>query len=149
MGGRYDATDWQNSLIERPAKLPDWCKVGEWVWDIEDSRYVKIISITDMVLLETADKCTYCEELKDMKGLYNQARTLPYNAEEMKALVGKVIKTPKDIAMVLGYSGERNKVCVATMDNYFAAGTLLDVGATLDGKPCGKLEHLENGEWVE
>jgi hypothetical protein len=60
-----------------------------------------------------------------------------------------VIKTPKDIAMVLGYSGERNKVCVATMDNYFAAETLLAVGATLDGKPCGKFEHLENGEWVE
>ena len=33
--GYFDPSDWQNSLIKRPADeekaLPDWCKVGEWV----------------------------------------------------------------------------------------------------------------------
>ena len=34
--GVWDASDWQNSLVERPAKenkLPEWCKVGEWGFD--------------------------------------------------------------------------------------------------------------------
>jgi hypothetical protein len=137
----------QDSIQDK--QLPDWCKVGEWVWDVEDSRYVKVISITDKVLLRTKSKCTYYEELKDMAGNYKQARLRPYNAEEMRGLIGKVIETQKDIAMVLGYSSERNKICVATINNYFSAETLLAVGATIDGKPCGVLEHLENGEWVE
>ena len=146
---KFDASDWKNSLIERPAKLPDWCKVGEWVWDIDDSRYVKIISITDMVLLCTKGKCTYYEELKDMKVLYSHTQLRPYNVDELKALVGKPI-TMSDGAVCLctAYS-ERDKTVI--IDNlHWDTQELRDSGCTIDGEPCGVLQHFnEKGAWVD
>ena len=41
--GCFDKTNWFDSLIERSAKLPDWCKVGEWAYHNE--RYGKITGI--------------------------------------------------------------------------------------------------------
>lgn len=41
----FDASDWQNSLIERPKKktLPEWVKCGEWAYG--EGRYGKITAI--------------------------------------------------------------------------------------------------------
>lgn len=129
-------------------QLPEWCKMGEWVWDIEDSRYVKIISITDMVLLCTKDKCTYYEDLEDMKGNYNQARLRPYNAKEMKALMGKVIEHSGDCMLVTAYSQKRNFIIADSVSQ--TPKDLLDGGYTIDGKPCGVLEHLDDkGVWIQ
>ena len=147
--GVWDASDWQNSLIKRPSKLPDWCKVGEWVWDVEDSRYVKVISITDLVLLRTKSKCTYYEELKDMAGNYKQAHLRPYNVDELKALVGKPITMPDgSVCLCTAYSKQFKSVI---FDNiHWDAQKLVNGGYTIDDEPCGVLEHLnENGEWVE
>jgi hypothetical protein len=129
----------EEKTTTKSSQLPDWCKVGEWVYDNVIREYA--------IIKKEESPQWYVDNVES--GRIKQARKRPFNAEEMRGLVGKVIKTPKDIAMVLGYSGERNKVCVATMNNYFTAEALLAVGATLNGNPCGKLEHLENGEWVE
>lgn len=146
---KFDPSDWKNSLIERPARLPEWCKVGEWVWDIDDSRYVKIISITDMVLLCTKGKCTYYTDLKDMKGLYSQAQIRPYNVDELKALVGKPI-TMSDGAVCLCTAYSKQCKSVILDNTHWNAQKLVDNGFTVDGEPCGVLEHLnEKGEWVE
>jgi hypothetical protein len=148
-GHYFDATDWRTNLIERPAKLPDWCKVGEWVWDVENSRYVKVISITDMVLLRTKSKCTYYEDLKDMTGSYKQTHRRPYKVNELKALVGKPITIPDgSVCLCTIYSKQFKSVIFDNM--HWDAQKLVDSGCTIDDEPCGVLEHLnENGEWVE
>jgi hypothetical protein len=140
----------EEKTTTKSSRFPDWVKECAIGYDNEQERYFEVTNIDKKwVDIEYLDDgigatCDYSDIQK-----CSEARKRPFNAEEMRGLVGKVIKTPKDIAMVLGYSGERNKVCVATMNNYFTAEALLAVGATLNGNPCGKLEHLENGECVE
>lgn len=145
--GNFDATDWQNSLIERPVKknqLPDWCKVGEWVayYGEKGYKYFKIAKIELNRLYSEDGKFSLMCNVA-------QARLRPYTSEEMKALVGKVIVENKsgDTGLVIGYCNRKESVYAGRND--FAAALLLS-DYTIDGKPCGVLEHLnENGEWVE
>ena len=153
--GKWDASDWRNSLIERPAKaLPDWCKVDATCWH-KRCGYFKVTYIDDVFkrvdIQQVEDKSKGYFSFNTMCNEVRQARLRPYNADEMRALVGKVIATKEDIALVVGYRGCQNKVIVGMHENhgYFSAEKLLDYNATIDGKPCGKFEHLENGEWVE
>lgn len=139
---RFDASDWENSLIERPVVLPDWCKVGEWIYIPAIEEYMQIKKVEDDLLFDK-EGChipyTDC----------NQARPRPYNEDEMKALVGKPI-TMSDGAVCLctAYSKQRKLVI---LDNiHWDAQQLMDSGCTIDDKPCGVLKHLnEKGEWVE
>lgn len=146
-GVKFDASDWQNSLVERPAKaLPDWCKVGEWVY-LCNCTYSRIVSINDChVNLEngiSVGKNSIHEEMVS-------ARLRPYNAEEMKALVGKVLtcnsrSTPCSFLVVYA---EGDGSFIESYRFRYTAKELKDY-FTIDGKPCGVLEHLEDGEWVK
>lgn len=140
---QWDATDYQNILIERPAKLPDWCKVGEWVAYYEDKgyKYFKIAKIElNRLYSEDGKFCLMC----DVGG----ARLRSYNAEEMKALVGKVIED-KDGDCYLIYKYDATENTVETSSFIVDAEALLR-DCSVDGKNAGVLEHLnENGEWVE
>lgn len=138
-GSKFDATDWSNSLIEHPVKLPDWCKVGEWVFDKAINKYSQVAPEDITEHLQEV-----CKSIS--KGEIVQARLRPYNEEEMKALVGKVVVCRDGVFLVLHYCPSLNKICVK--DNYYNALELVD-DFTMDGKPCGVLAHLENGEWVE
>lgn len=149
IGGKWDATDWENSLIERPKKttLPDWCKVGEWVW-LDPQKitgangYEKVTNVDGLGLMfESGLMVCFSHRIL-------QARLRPYNAEEMRGLVGKMVSTKRDCGIITGYrGGEDNKVIVAWEDIRYSAEDLLKINATIDGKPCGVLEHMENGEW--
>lgn len=158
----FDAADWQNSLIERPVKenkLPDWCKVGEWIWHPEDmagGRYLKITEIRGGGVYakekEDYDPDYLCFDL--VRKYSKQARLRPYNAEEMKALLGKVV-TEKEhdyyAYLVTAYTAKldgKNLVAVAIDDAWVQAKDVLKL-YTIDNAPCGVLEHLENGEWVK
>lgn len=119
-------------------QLPDWCKVGEWYYDKEIKQYLQFDSF------DMAHKARWGQELKN--GVIVQARKRPFNAEEMKALVGKVIEDGDNALFVTVYYGKEECIsagCVADFD-----GSDL-IRCSCDGKPCYKLEHLENGEWVE
>jgi hypothetical protein len=147
--GEWDASDWQNSIIERPAKetkLPDWCKVGEWVYS---TIYKEYTQITDSDEFEISLKDgAYCSVGVDaFIEDYLPARLRPYNAEEMKALVGKVIENKNFAHFITTFDKELQEV-VSGSDGY-SAKDLVEFGYTIDGPPCGKLEHLEDGEWVE
>lgn len=141
--GEYDSSDWQNSLIERPTKLPEWCKVGEWCYGLDiygKGKYFKIIKIQNNYVY--GDECC-------VKSLFvSQARIRPYNSDEMRSLIGKVIEHDNLFILVTYYDGRDNDI---TLNGYVAdAKRLLNEGFTIDGKPCGVLEHLnEDGEWVE
>jgi hypothetical protein len=151
--GYFDTSDWQNSLIERPAKLPDWCKVGEWVWingrpdRLYYNGYGKITQVEPYidVLMGTDDNAPNTSISLDS---LSPARLRPYNAEEIKSLVGKVLSgnTFKFCALVLYTDGKSNRI--ETLHSDYCAEELAQ-SYNIDGEPCGVLEHLENGKWVE
>ena len=132
-------------------KLPEWCKVGEWCYydcdDTESHYYVKITDRGedgDYIKGICADGgefyADYCFEF------LKQARLRPYNAEEMKELVGKVVCTREGKTfLVLSYSD--NTVFFGDF-SHTPEDLILDIYKFPDGSPCGCLEHLENGEWV-
>lgn len=156
----FDASDWQNSLIKRPAKLPEWCKVDAICWH-KRCGYFKITYIDDVSkrvdIQQVEDTSrgyfsfnTICNEVK-------QARLRPYNAEEMRGLVGKVIEVePGHFSLCLRVKGlwadflddcdnEDDRARIISYDC-----DMLKHRNTIDGQPCGVLEHLnEKGEWVK
>lgn len=73
-----------------------------------------------------------------------QTRLRPYNAEEMKGLIGKIVKREKTYSLVVEYDEVTKEVLVGCT-NYESDLSLMD-NYTIDGKPCAVLVHLENGE---
>lgn len=128
-------------------QLPDWVKVGEWVYNIEKKQYQTISLINGTVTCKNIDSegCTqygYGAFMSDCV----ESRKRPFNADEMKALVGKVLRGDKfDYCALITYTEAE---MIETQHYTYTSDELID-GYTIDGKPCYKLEHLENGEWVE
>jgi hypothetical protein len=151
--GVWDASDWQKSLVQRPAaKLPDWCKVGEWVWingrpdRLAYNGYGKITQVEPYIDVLMGTDGNAQNTTISLDGL-SQARLRPYNAEEMRGLVGKVVCGSEDKTfLVLSYSG--NKVFFGEF-GHTAEDLTLDIYKFPDGSRCGVLEHLEEGEWVK
>lgn len=146
-GTKFDASDWQNSLIERYAKLPEWVEVGGWVYDPKNG-YGKITRGTVKSCYIEFDGGAgdfSPEEFAELK----QARLRPYNSDEMKALVGKVIERGPSMHIVTGFENVLDNECMVHVNGYlYSANDLLRL-FTIDNATCGVLEHLENGEWVE
>lgn len=145
--GKFDASDWKNSLIERPNKkdeLHEWIKIGEWVYGLDiygKGKYFKITNIQNNYVY--GDECC-------VKSLFvSQARLRPYNAEEMRSLVGKVVTAKNgDASLIAYYERDCNRVYI--FDNWFTEKELLNSTWYINGAKCGVLEHLnEDGEWVE
>lgn len=145
-GDLFDYSDWQNSLIERPAKLPDWCKVGEWVWVKSAETYEQIEEIEGRNII-----CgTMFFDVGAIGKTVFEARLRPFNAEEMRGLVGKVLTSNSrstSFSFLVVYA-EGDGSFIESYRFKYTAEELKD-HFTIDGSPCGVLEHLENGEWVE
>lgn len=147
-GVKFDASDWQKSRIKRPKKntLPDWCKVGEWVWSIAFNTYFKVDKVDGLFIYGTDfSGGEYCVTIEHVR----QARPRPYNAKEMRGMVGKVLNNPCSSRLVTAYR-ESDCIKILTSIGWYTADDLMTSDYTIDGKPCGVLEHLnENEEWVE
>lgn len=143
----FDPSDWKNSLIKRPEKitLPEWCKPGAWVWS--DGKYHKIIETGQDWIRTAWDDHTGIWGM-NILCQFSQARLRPYNAEEMRWLVGKVIERNSSAYLVISYAHDELATTIYIEGKYLSEDRLM-ADFTIDGKPCGKLEHLENGEWVE
>lgn len=137
--GFFDATDWENSLIERPTEeLPEWCQADKWIYFTDINKYTKILSIDNLNKLYADYK----------QGCIVPARKRPFNEKEMKALVGKKLESPDWVDLILSFS-ERRKA-IETKYAICDSKLLMDSEYTIDGKPCYKLEHQnDKGEWVE
>ena len=145
--GIWDASDWQNSLLERPSKdLPDWCKVGEWCYCKDDDGNDKYFKIT-----ETKGEYLYGNDWDIAVSFTKPARLRPYNADELRGLVGKVVTNEEgnDYLCTVFNRATDNSVAVVDIDTWVCAEYMLEHGYTINGKPCGVLEHFEKGEWVE
>lgn len=143
--GEFDATDWQNSLIERPAELPNWVEIGGYVYDARNG-YGKIVSgsvKSCYIEFDGGAGDFVPEAFAELK----QARLRPYNAEEIPDLPFEVSKINSNF---------RTTLVSCQGDNVWLAGATTAISTeellrefTIKGKICGVLEHLENGEWVE
>ena len=187
--GKFDAANWQNSLVERPTKdafnkllknyaeqqadkilqkakerslseqyhngpekentLPDWCEVGEWVWADGKGGYGKVYEIKDYirVKMENGRSVNQISEYKINE--LSRAHLRPFNTGEMKALLGKVIEKGPSMHIVTGFENVFDNECMVHVNGCLYGANDLLRQFTIDNKPAGVLEHLENGEWVE
>jgi hypothetical protein len=142
--GKFDASDWKNSLVERPAaKLPDWCKVGGLVWFKNVSSYEKIEAIKDGYV-DCGVAIFAAEEIGDT---VFQARLRPYNAGEVPDLPFEVTERNSNFRTTV-VSCQGNKVWIAGASTAISTEELMR-DFTAKGEPCGVLEHLRDGEWVK
>lgn len=133
----------QNQKQKQETTLPDWCKVGAWVYSIPAQKYDKIIAVQYFRIVTREEMKYTGDYIND--GNVVQARLRPYNAEEMKALVGKVLEHDGNASLVIVYLGN-GLLRVGT--KWVSAERLIEEGYTIDGKPCGKFEHInDSGEW--
>ena len=143
--GFFDSDDWRNSLIERPSKLPDWCKVGEWVWD-ERNGYGEIKSVRD-------DRSACNIEFKGGGGDFvpeafaklKEARLMNYDHQSIAEALGKVVSNDSAVGLVTGY----DIATVRVFGKFIPFNVFRQMFRYLDGSPCAILEHLEDGEWVK
>jgi hypothetical protein len=148
----FDAFDWKNSLVKRPAKekvLPDWCKVGEWGYNTETHGYFEIVSIDDIfVNIYIHGYGPFQQSYGVIKKYCVEARKRKFNDKEMKEIVGKSLETPSFVKFI--YSYDKDNGTLESHDFLYTAEDLFEDAFKFDGKPCYKLEHLnEKGEWVE
>lgn len=147
--GKFDGKNWITSIVVRQEKpsLPNWCKVGEWVYTC-GGDYRKVEAISDGIVSLSGGLNI---PVGDIHSELVKARLRPYNAEEMKALVGKVIEDRHNAHLVIGFikpdPAENLSAFIRAGQCWIAADKLL-TGYTLEGAQCGVLEHIENGEWV-
>lgn len=154
----FDASDWENSLIERPKKqeqLPDWVCEGALAWDKQAEEYVHVVSVTDHEV--QFDGGTYCTVAPEhVAESYDQAFERPFNEQEMRALVGKVLlhKASRNASLVTGFTPatEINGLSDCTVYVFgrdYTDGDLMR-DCLIDGNPCKVYEHLnEKGEKVK
>ena len=143
---KYNNANWhevKDETVTDCNQLPDWCKVGEWVCYYGDGKY-EYFQITKIELNRLYGKDGYFSLMCNVK----PARKRPFNADEMKALVGKVFTTiDGDVSIATDFDNTIKELCI--YGEFFKNKELADSAWRIDGKPCYKLEHLENGEWVE
>lgn len=134
--GNFDASDWQNSLIERPEKkLPDWCKVGAWVWcaDCRAERKIEKINGNRItVRFPAPDATSYTGDISEFK----PARVRPWTFEEAPLHV----KTKDDVLTL--YFTISDTWEYKASKRIPGAYSLEEVTELIqaDGSPCGVLE---------
>ena len=139
----FRTPNWERVSYETEQKtettLPDWCNAGAWVYIPEIQEYFRIAKIVeDLLFDECGDHVSYSH--------CKQARLRPYNAEEMRGLVGKVLEHNGNASLVIVYL-ENGFIRVGT--KWVSAERLIEDGYTIDGKICGKFEHKNGEDWVE
>lgn len=144
--------NWHEVEDQKP-KLPEWCKVGAWVWHgpfdgIEfEQPYFKIERIDGELVYEKSHNNGFPVHYTYLK----QARLRPWTYKEAPETL-KVISKCGPEQMICLFLASRNKHSVqyTTLPAwYIDVKILMDKYLQLDGSPCGVLEHYENGEWVE
>ena len=144
----FDASDWENSLIELQSKLPDWCKVNATGW-CERYGYFKVTNIDEysegVYVQRVDDKSTRYLPFRTVYSEVVHAQPRPYNEAEMVKLVGKTITMPDGAVCLCTAYSKRFKSVI--FDNiHWDAQKLMDSGCTIDGNPCCVFERLENGK---
>lgn len=144
---RAHATCHWRAAEEQKPELPEWCKIGAWVWN-DEIGYGKIEQEprTGELLVFFGGGTRAFEAER-----YKEARLRPWTYEEAPETLKAIDKYEPDRIVCL-FLASRNKHSVqyTTLPAwYIDVKILMDKYLQLDGSPCGVLEHYENGEWVE
>lgn len=137
-----------NDQFGNSEQLPDWVKVGNLVYCSKTGNYGEIKTIKDnkiyLRLINTDEVLPVKLNMVLKNG--RPARKRPFNADEIKSLIGKVLRGDKfDFCALITYTEAET---IETQHFTYTSDELIN-DYTIDGKPCYVLEHLENGEWVE
>lgn len=139
----------ENQEGDTPApELPDWCKVGAWVW--HNNSFDGLNFEQDYFKIESTDReYVYVNHFPVHYIYLAPARLRPWNDDELKSKVGKVFEMGNgDLTLCLGYHRDNETLHFA--GKVMSAEALAESDWKLDGSPCGVLEHKnEEGEWVK
>lgn len=143
--GKFDGENWINSIVARLKKpsLPDWCKVGEWVYTC-GGDYRKVEAISDGIVSLSGGLNIH---VGDIHSELVKSRLRPYDAGEVPDLPFEVTEKNSNFRTTV-VSCKGDKVWLACESTAISTEEL-KLGFTSKGKPCGVLEHLIKGEWVK
>lgn len=137
---KFDASDWQNSLVKRVEKnkLPDFIKVGNYIWNEFQGRFASITAVGERIqLLDLTEQKGYMEDVDCLK----PARVRPWTFEEAPYH----FKTKDDLYFFVwdfdfGWGYRSSK--------YSTFHSLSEVAklTQLSGEPCGVLECVNEKE---
>lgn len=145
-----------NQASNLPDKdLPDWCKVGEYVYD-PLYGYGEIVFASEKHFYVEFDghAAEYSQEnVPELK----QARLRQYTAAELRELVGTIIEETacgygESSLLVTAYNSGVDsdaEPAVMMLGEWFGVNALCAGDYSVDGHICGVFEHLDAGEWVE
>ncbi len=138
-------------------ELPEWCKQDAWVFDCNEREFAQVKDITgeiedvDLVYRGTTERVT--KSKKYIIDCCLQARIRPYCDQEMKRLVGRILDNGTRRVMVTACEPDnviaKSQEVVFMADDWFTADDLIENHYYIDGKPCGRLEFNDDGEWKE
>lgn len=151
--GKWDASDWKNSLIKRPEKqtvIPDWCKVGALCWNSQEgygivSETTFVAGVVNVKFFKEKEEISHIIDNLSEAHLYAWThKTIPNLPFAVNL---KFSSHFTDTITTCSLSG----VWFARHSHEMVAfSALMDIAIMFDGSPCGKLTHKnENGEWVE
>lgn len=145
-GLRFDTTDWQHSLIKRPmTELPDWCKVGAWVYNQRGYYFCKIIEIAkdkkSFTVAQPGKNYTIGSgDLNYGFDKWKPACLRPWTFEDAPLMckVRDVKNEQEEAVLSLCPSGYYRVGAYSSGRSSFSA--VLRKYEQLDGSPCGVLE---------
>jgi hypothetical protein len=149
--------DWQEVQVDsaettqttvKYEKCFAWVKVGEWVYSTVYKEYVQISDIDEFNVSFNSSACCSVGHKSFLED-YVPARKRKFNEKEMRGLVGKVITDVEgDATLITDFDNVTKNI--RFLGEWWKSDELADSTWKLDGKPCFKLEHLdEKGQWVE
>lgn len=129
----FDASDWKNSLIERPAAVPKWFKPGVLAYNNDTHTFFHVTDSTE-----------YCEN-------YREAKVRPYNENELESLFGQsVLGLFNSRLLVAGFrpkgiASDQPEICVLGT-KWLTAEELLTFGS----RPQGIQQYRsKEGTWID
>ena len=147
-GKNIDVTQ-KNEPPSNHSQLPAWCQPGQWVHN-KRNGYGEIKSVRE-------DRSSCFIEFsggagdfvpEEFKNVLKQARLRPLKAEEIYVLPFEVrAKNSSFRTIVVSCDGK--KVWLSGASLAITTQELSKEFTFACGSPCGVLEHLEDGEWVE
>ena len=144
--GKWDASDWKNSLIQRPEALPNWCKVGAWVWYCGHGGSYDVVEKIQYGLAYL--RGTMCNIDPDN---LREARLIMWSKSEWERKIGQKFQLSEGQFLLLGVADHDDgfylefSTCSGTLESLMGKEDNL---RNIDGSPCGFLEHREGDGWV-
>lgn len=126
---RFDTIEWRNSLIERPAVVPDWFKPGVLAYNNDTHTCFHVTASTE-----------YCEN-------YLEAKVRPFSDDELESLLGQFVCGPKNSKLLV--TGFRPKGDISGKPEICVLCGWLTAEELLTRQQGIKQYHSTEGTWID